>query len=54
MKARVASGQIDAILVGGSYNAERPDVLVIHEMGGYLRRGGFAGLLVVRHHECKE
>ena len=40
--ARVASGQIDAVLVGGSYNAERPDVLVIHEMGGYLRRGGYA------------
>ena len=40
--ARVAAGQIDAVLVGGSYNAERPDVLVIHEMGGYLRRGGYA------------
>ncbi|AWN37440.1 beta-ketoacyl-ACP synthase [Methylobacterium radiodurans] len=40
--ARVASGQIDAVLVGGSYNAERPDVLVIHEMGGYLRRGAYA------------
>ncbi|MCJ2122900.1 beta-ketoacyl-ACP synthase [Methylobacterium sp. J-077] len=35
-QARVASGQIDAILVGGSYSAERPDVLVIHAMGGYL------------------
>ncbi len=40
--ARVAAGQIDAVLVGGSYNAERPDVLVIHEMGGYLRRGAYA------------
>ncbi len=40
--ARVAAGQIDAVLVGGSYNAERPDVMVIHEMGGYLRRGGYA------------
>ncbi len=40
--ARVAAGQIDAVLVGGSYNAERPDVLVIHEMGGYLRRGDYA------------
>ena len=37
-QARVASGQIDAILVGGSYNAERPDVLVIHAMGGFLAR----------------
>ncbi|MBE7248884.1 MAG: beta-ketoacyl-ACP synthase [Actinomycetospora chiangmaiensis] len=40
--ARVASGQIDAILVGGSYSAERPDVLVIHEMGGYLARGTYS------------
>lgn len=39
--ARVAAGQVDSILVGGSYNAERPDVLVVHEMGGYLRRGAF-------------
>jgi 3-oxoacyl-[acyl-carrier-protein] synthase II len=40
-QARVASGQIDAILVGGSYSAERPDVLVIHEMGGFLARGAY-------------
>ncbi|MEE7484646.1 beta-ketoacyl-ACP synthase [Methylobacterium oryzae] len=40
-QARVASGQIDAILVGGSYSAERPDVLVIHEMGGYLARDAY-------------
>ncbi len=40
-QARVASGQIDAILVGGSYSAERPDVLVIHEMGGYLARSPY-------------
>ena len=41
-QARVASGQIDAILVGGSYSAERPDVLVIHEMGGYLARDAYS------------
>ncbi len=34
--ARVASGQIDTIMVGSSYNAERPDVMVVHEMGGFL------------------
>ena len=34
--ARIASGQIDTIMVGSSYNAERPDVMVVHEMGGYL------------------
>lgn len=33
---RISSGQAECILVGGSYNAERPDVLLIHEMGGYL------------------
>ena len=27
-QARIASGQIDAMLVGGSYSAERPDVMV--------------------------
>lgn len=37
-QARIASGQIDAMLVGGSYSAERPDVLVIHEMGNYLAK----------------
>jgi 3-oxoacyl-[acyl-carrier-protein] synthase II len=35
-RARIASGQNDIFLVGGSYNAERPDVLLIYEMGGYL------------------
>ena len=40
-QARIASGQVDTMLVGGSYSAERPDVLVVHEMGGYLRRKGF-------------
>ncbi|WP_430911833.1 beta-ketoacyl-ACP synthase [Methylobacterium sp. sgz302541] len=39
--ARIAAGQNDAMLVGGSYNAERPDVLVVHEMGGYLRHGEY-------------
>ena len=34
--ARIASGQNEIFLVGGSYNAERPDVLLIYEMGGYL------------------
>lgn len=40
-QARIASGQVDCMLVGGSYSAERPDVMVIHEMGGYLRARGF-------------
>ncbi|HEX2555162.1 MAG TPA: beta-ketoacyl-ACP synthase [Microvirga sp.] len=35
-QARIASGQNDMFLVGGAYNAERPDVLLVYEMGGYL------------------
>ncbi len=37
-QARIASGQLDIVLVGGSYNAERADVLLIHEMGGHLSK----------------
>jgi 3-oxoacyl-[acyl-carrier-protein] synthase II len=39
--ARIAAGQVDLMLVGGSYNAERADVLLVHEMGGYLRKPDF-------------
>jgi 3-oxoacyl-[acyl-carrier-protein] synthase II len=35
-QARIASGQNDTFLVGGAYNAQRPDVLLIYEMGGFL------------------
>jgi 3-oxoacyl-[acyl-carrier-protein] synthase II len=35
-EARIASGQTDIMLVGGSYNAERPDVLLVYRMGGFL------------------
>jgi 3-oxoacyl-[acyl-carrier-protein] synthase II len=35
-QARIASGQNEIFLVGGAYNAERPDVLLIYEMGGFL------------------
>lgn len=41
---RISAGQADCILVGGSYNAERPDVLLIHEMGGYLWKKPFASV----------
>jgi 3-oxoacyl-[acyl-carrier-protein] synthase II len=40
--ARVAAGQADMILVGGSYNAERRDMLLLFETGGMLRKGIFA------------
>jgi 3-oxoacyl-[acyl-carrier-protein] synthase II len=34
--ARIAAGQGEQFLVGGSYNAQRPDILVHYEMGGLL------------------
>ena len=35
-QARIAHEQADIILVGASYNAERADVVLIHELGGFL------------------
>lgn len=40
--ARIAAGQAEIMLVGGSYNAERRDMLLLLELGGYLRKGEFA------------
>ena len=40
--ARVSAGQTDLVLVGGSYNAERPDVLLHYEMGGLNWKHPFA------------
>ncbi len=34
--ARIAADQGDIFLVGGSYNAERPDILLIYQMGDML------------------
>ena len=42
---RIASGQNDIFLVGGAYNAERPDVLLIYEMGGFLWKKPFRPVL---------
>jgi 3-oxoacyl-[acyl-carrier-protein] synthase II len=42
--ARIAAGQGDLFLVGGSYNAQRPDVLLHYAMGGLLRKADFAGV----------
>src|SRR5471030_3321132 len=39
--ARIAAGQGDIMLVGGSYNAQRPDVLLHYAMGGLVRHTGF-------------
>jgi 3-oxoacyl-[acyl-carrier-protein] synthase II len=40
--ARIAAGQGDLFLVGGSYNAERPDALLVYVAGGILRPMPFA------------
>jgi 3-oxoacyl-[acyl-carrier-protein] synthase II len=35
-EARIRSGQNDLFLVGGATNAERPDLLLVYELGSYL------------------
>ena len=42
--ARIASGQTDTFLVGGSYNAERADLLLVYELGGFLWKEPFASV----------
>ena len=40
--ARIASGQSDICLVGGSFNAQRPDVFLHDAMGHALLKGAYA------------
>ncbi len=40
--SRIAAGQSDIALVGGSHNAERPDLLMLYEFGGYNLKDTFA------------
>lgn len=40
--ARIAAGQSDIALIGGSYNGERKDVLLLYEFGGYNLKDKFA------------
>jgi 3-oxoacyl-[acyl-carrier-protein] synthase II len=40
--ARIAAGQSDIALVGGSHNSERPDLLMLYEFGGFALKGKFA------------
>lgn len=42
--ARIAAGQGDLFLIGGAYNAERPDLLLQYEMAGALLKGRFTGV----------
>ncbi len=41
---RIRAGQGDIALVGGSYNAQRPDILLEYEMGRVLWNHPFAGV----------
>lgn len=43
--ARIASGQSTHVLVGGAYNAERPDLILSMELGHYIHRGEPAGVI---------
>ncbi len=37
--ARIASGQSDIVLVGGAFNGEREDMLLLFELGHFLAKG---------------
>src|ERR1700687_5560339 len=37
-RSRIVAGQSDIALVGGAYNAERPDVLMVNDFGSYCLR----------------
>ena len=42
--ARIAAGQGDLFLVGGSFNAQRADTLLLYQLGGTLWTGGSVGV----------
>jgi 3-oxoacyl-[acyl-carrier-protein] synthase II len=39
--ARIAAGQSDIVLIGGSHNGERKDLMVLYEFGDFLVRNKF-------------
>jgi 3-oxoacyl-[acyl-carrier-protein] synthase II len=39
--ARINAGQSELALVGGSYNGEREDLLLLYDAGGHMLRGAF-------------
>ena len=47
---RIRSGQTELCLVGGSYNAQRQDQLLIFELGKYLWQGAHAGVWARQAH----
>ncbi len=40
--SRIAAGQSEIALVGGGYNADRPDLIMLYEFGGFNLRAPFA------------
>src|SRR5580692_2851865 len=42
--ARIAAGQSDIALIGGSHNGERKDLLVLYEFGGFNLKDRFASV----------
>jgi len=42
--ARIAAGQSDIALIGGSHNGERKDLLVLYEFGDFNLKGKFASV----------
>ena len=40
--ARIGAGQSDIALVGGSYNGERPDLLMLYDFAGFMLKDKFA------------
>src|SRR5262249_44512360 len=42
--ARIAAGQSDIALIGGSHNGERKDLMVLYEFGDYLLRDKHASV----------
>jgi 3-oxoacyl-[acyl-carrier-protein] synthase II len=48
--ARIAAGQSDIALVGGSQNGERKDLLVLYEFGGFNLKNKFAPIWARQDH----
>jgi 3-oxoacyl-[acyl-carrier-protein] synthase II len=48
--ARIAGGQSDIALIGGSHNGERKDLLVLYEFGGFNLKNQFAPVWARHEH----
>src|SRR5437016_3838568 len=48
--SRIASGESDIALIGGSHNGERKDLLVLYEFGDFNLKGKFAPVWARRQH----